>query len=114
MKAKVQYNDWEGTVAADLADQFVNSMDEYLHFKSAKYDKSRYHCIGCEFYPYGIDKLDVIFYCREMKTGKVVPMRFNSEFDLSELRVMFKRFNVVLGDHIEDVDDPVCDPEYLD
>lgn len=28
MKAEVQYNDWVGTAAADIADEFANSIDE--------------------------------------------------------------------------------------
>jgi hypothetical protein len=114
MKAKVQYNDWKGTAAADIADDFANSIDEYLRYKSPKYNKSQYHCIGCELQPYDIDKLDAVFYCREIKTGKITPMRFSSELDLTELRVMFKRFNVVIGERIDEVDDPDSETEYLD
>ena len=45
MRASVQYNDFVGSAAADIADAFVNSMDEYLSVKSKKYDKTKYHCI---------------------------------------------------------------------
>lgn len=114
MKAKVQYNDWEGTAAADIADEFANSIDEYLRYRFPKYNKSQYHCIGCELQPYGIDKLDIVYYCREIKTGKIVPMRSNTEFDLKELRVMFKRFNVVIGERIDEVNDSDVETEYLD
>lgn len=114
MEAKVQYNDWTGTAAADIADAFVNSMDEYLSVKSIKYDKKRYHCIGCEMRPYSDSKLDVVFYCRELQTGQILPMRFNQDFELAELLVMFKRFAVVLGEGISDVKDPMVETVILD
>ena len=104
MRASVQYNDFVGSAAADIADAFVNSMDEYLSVKSKKYDKTKYHCIGCELRPYGID----------MQTRQIVTMRFNSEFKLSDILVMFKRFAVVMGENIEDVDTPQSETIYLE
>ena len=115
MRATVQYNDYEGSAAADIADAFVNSMDEYLSFRSKKkFDKTKYHCIGCELRPYGVDKLDVEFYCRDLHTRQIVSMRFNSEFNLSDILVMFKRFAVVMGENIEDVETPQTETIYLD
>ena len=114
MEASVQYNDWKGTVAADIADEFVNSMDEYLTLKSQKYDKNIYHCVGCGLRPYGIDKLDVVFYCREIKTGQIVQMCFSQEFGISEILVIFKRFAVVLGEHIDRIEEPRAEITYLD
>ena len=114
MKASVQYNDYLGTAAADIADEFVNSMDEYLALRSKRFNKAKYHCIGCELRPYGIDKLDLEFYCRDLQTRQIVPMRFNCEFKLTELLVMFKRFAVVIGEHIEDIETTQSETIYLD
>lgn len=114
MEANVQYNDFKGTAAADISDQFVNSMDEYLSFKSTKYDKNKYRCIGCELHPYGLNKLDAVFYCKDLTTRQIVPMRFNQEFSVSELCVMFKRMSIVIGENIAEVEDPAVDDIYLD
>lgn len=114
MKATVQYNDYVGSAAADIADAFVNSMDEYLSVRSKRFDKTRYHCIGCELRPYGIDKLDVEFYCRDLQTRQIVVVRFNSEFKLSDILVMFKRFAVVIGENIDDVETTQAETIYLD
>ena len=114
MKANVQYNDLTGTVAADIADEFVNSLDEYLSIKSKLFSKAKFHCIGCELRPYNMETLDVEFYCRDLKTGQIVPMRFNQPFKLSELFEMFKRVVVVLGENIEDVETPQAETVYLD
>lgn len=114
MKATVQYNDYLGTAAADIADEFVNSMDEYLAIRSKHFCKDKYHCVGCELRPYGINKLDVEFYCRDLKTGQIVPMRFTQQFDLTELLVIFKRFTVVIGEQIDGVEAPQTDTVYLD
>ena len=114
MEAKTQYNDFKGTVAADISDYYLNSMDEYLFSKSKNYDKNRYKCIGCEFMLFGIDKLDAVFYCRDLKDGSVVPIRLITEFTLAELFVMFKRFAIVVGQKIENVDEPQREPIYLD
>lgn len=114
MRAKVQYNDYVGTAAADVADAFVNSMDEYLALRSKQFDKTKYHCIGCELRPYGMDKLDVEFYCRDLQTRQIVTMRLNSDFNLTDILVMFKQFAVLIGEHIEDVETPQSETIYLD
>ena len=114
MKATVQYNDYVGSAAADIADEFVNSMDEYLSVRSKIFDKTKYHCIGCELRPYGIDKLDVEFYCRDLQTRQIVTLRFNTEFKLSDILVMFKRFAVVMGENIEDVETSQTETIFLD
>lgn len=114
MEAKTQYNDFVGTAAADISDQFINSMDEYLGYKSAKYDKSKYRCIGCELHPYALDKLDVVFYCKDLVSRQIVPMRFEKEFNISELCVMFKRMSIVIGENIAEVEEPTADYFYLD
>lgn len=114
MEAKTQYNDFVGTAAADISDAFINSIDEYLHYKSPKYDKNQYHCIGCELRPYGQNKLDALYICKDLRSGEVVPMRFNNEFELNELLVMFKRLSIVIGENIGGVQDPECEPVMID
>lgn len=114
MKAKVQYNDYQGTAAADIADEFVNSMDEYLSLKSKRFNKDDYHCVGCELRPFGTNKLDIEFYCRDLSTGRIVSMRFNQQFDLTELLVIFKRITIVIGEQIEDIETPQTETIYLD
>lgn len=114
MEAKTHYNDFKGTVAADISDYFVNSMDEYLFNKSNKYDKNRFKCIGCEFMLLGKDKLDSVFYCRDIKDGSIVPIRLKEGICLSELFVIFKSFSIVMGVKIENVAEPQCEPIYLD
>lgn len=115
MIARVQYNDFTGTAAADISDFYANSMDEYIHALSGKYDMNRYHCIGCEFYLAGKDSIGVVFYCRDRENNKVVPMSFNNrEFKFKDLYIMFKRLSVVIGERIQEEAQPDEGTIYLD
>ena len=114
MKAKVQYNDFTGTAAADISDFYFNSMDEYIHSLSEKYDTSRYHCEGCEFWLAGTDELGIVFYCYDVKEKKIVPMSFNKSFKCSELFAMFKRLSIIIGQNIEKMPQPDTETIFLD
>lgn len=47
MIASVQYNDLRGTAAADVADEYMNSLQKYLMDTFREYDPERYYCRGC-------------------------------------------------------------------
>lgn len=114
MIAKVQYNDFVGTAAADISDYYANSMDDFIRSLSDKYDTSRYHCVGCEFWLTGQEEIAVVFYCHDMQEKTVVPFAFNKSFGLNELCKMFKRLNVIIGQGIQDIPQPECETIFLD
>ena len=114
MIAKVQYNDFTGTAAADVSDFYINSMDEYIRSLSDKYDMSRYHCVGCEFWIAGTDELGIVFYCNDLQEKKVIPLSFNRSFKINELFNMFKRLSIVIGQHINEMPQPDCETVFLD
>ena len=114
MKAKVQYNDFTGTAAADISDLWINSIDEYLANASPHYNRDEYSCIGCELYVAGDNGLDIIFYCRHVKHGEIVPIRLNRDVNTSELCNIFKRLSIVIGNNIEDIAEPEIETIYLD
>lgn len=114
MKARVQYNDFTGTAAADISDYYFNSIDEYIHSLSENYDTSRYHCEGCEFWVAGTDKLGIVFYCYDILEKRIVPMSFNKFFKCGELFSMFKRLSIVIGRNIEEMPQPDTETIFLD
>ena len=114
MIAKVQYNDFTGTAAADISDFYLNSMDEYIHSLSDKYDMSRYHCEGCEFWIAGNEEIGIVFYCYDVQVNKIVPISFNKSFKFSELFMMFKRLSIVIGRKIQEMPQPKSETIFLD
>lgn len=96
MKADVQYNDYIGTVAADMTDFDCNNMVSYLKEKGISTD--RYDFIGISFYASGDSRgASFDFICKDKEDGTVKNIAFEKEQSVDEFLKFFKRFNVVLG-----------------
>lgn len=96
MKANVQYNDYIGTVAADMTDFDCNNMLSYLKQKGISTD--RYDFIGISFYASEDSKsISFDFICRDKVDDMVKNIVFEKEQSVDEFLKFFKRFNVVLG-----------------
>ena len=106
MKAKVQYNDIVGTAAADISDFVNNDMQAYLVQTYPSYDANRYKCRGYSFYVSQGMRASVEFICydtQEKKFARLTPI--NKVISLENAFEMFKRFNIVLGKDIEEVNE---------
>lgn len=109
MKAKVQYNDFLGTSAADFSDDL--HLEDYL--KSKGVDTDKYYPIGVEFYSGYSSSFQVRFICREKGVvGKAIKIGFEQEVSKTEFFNLFKRMNVILtfGNEYSDWDlddDPI-------
>lgn len=104
MKAKVQYNDMTGTAAADISDYYLNSLNEYLSKKYSNFCSEKYYCVGCEFYTSYGQYPSVRFICRDIKNNTYQQFQSDQDFSLVEFFELFKRFSIVLGQSIEDVE----------
>lgn len=94
MKAKVKYNDYVGTAAADFADMMT--LTGYL--KSKGLDVDRYEPIGVRFC-FGEGGLFVVYFLcvdRNIKNRKVVAIRFEDGISKEEMLNLFKRLEVIL------------------
>lgn len=115
MKASVQYNDLKGTAAADISDFYQNSLQNYLVKSYEQYDGDRYNCCGCTIFVSGQHEHsqgNIEFICKDTVEDKYVkfcPMR---KISLDEIFSLFKRFEVVIGEHIDNID--VDDNDYFD
>lgn len=97
MKASVQYNDIVGTVAADVADRYANSLQEFLEKTYKAFDGNRYSCRGCTAYFGGRERAYVSFICLDKEDGKFVRFRPQQSWSLAEFFNLFKRFDIVIG-----------------
>lgn len=97
MKAQVQYNDFKGTVAADISDH--TNLIEYL--KDRGVDTEKYTPVGIDFYSsdYGLDKNAVYFsiICEDINTGKLVKIKDEEDQTFQDFIRLFKRFHVLLS-----------------
>ncbi|WP_308659565.1 hypothetical protein [uncultured Alistipes sp.] len=101
MRAKVQYNDFLGTSAADISDH--RSLDDILREKGV--DTDQYKCIGIEVYSGYADYFHVSFLCRDNSTRQGVKISFEKEISRKDFFNMFKRLDVVLTLNGEDCSD---------
>ncbi len=94
MKAKVQYNDFIGTAAADISD-WIN-LEQYLKQKGI--DTEQYEPIGVEFYN-GVGYFNASIICKDNRSenpNKAVEISFENGLDKEEFFNLFKRFNVIV------------------
>ena len=115
MEASVQYNDIKGTAAADISDFYQTFLQKYLVDSYEQYDGERYKCCGCTIFVYGQDKHpqgNIRFICKDMVDNKYVKFCPLQELSLDEIFSLFKRFEVVMGNHIDQVE--VDSDDYLD
>ena len=105
MIADVQYNDLRGTAAADVSDFYRNSLQSYLESTFKSYDPKRYYCIGCTIWAgESGNRVNVEYVCYDKQEGKHVVFEPSKEYTFEETFAMFKRFNVVIGTDINEVE----------
>lgn len=94
MKARVQYNDYLGTAAADKSDLF--SLVDFLKEKGV--DVDRYEPIGVDFYSGYSDHISYTFICKDNQNNenKLVKIGFESKCTYEEFFNLFKRFNAIV------------------
>lgn len=115
MKASVQYNDLLGTSAADVSDFYQSSLQNYLVQTYDQYDRQRYVCEGCSIWISGQQEIpsgNIEFVCYDKVEGKYVKFCPKADLSINDIFSLFKRFEVVLGNKIEDIE--VDGEDYLD
>lgn len=113
MKAKVQYGDLLGTSAADVSDAYNNSLQTYLSTMFESFDTSRYRCDGCRIYlTDSCDVCNVRFVCYDTQENKYVYLVPLKDYTLKTMKDMFKRFDIVVGNNIDEV--VVSEDDWID
>ena len=95
MKAKTRYNDFTGTVAADISDYLEKGYLNALIPGSVR-EAERYTVVGFEFYAH-YDEMIFALLCRDMlaETDDSL-VAIETSCDLSSFFHLFKRFNLNL------------------
>ena len=107
MIADVQYNDLRGTAAADVSDHCDNSLQKYLSSTYESYDSERYSCVGSSIWISGQSVepcANVTFICWDKQLCKHIRIRLARSLHLEDVFQIFKRFEVVLGIDINEVE----------
>lgn len=95
VQADVQYNDFKGTAAADIAD--FSNLEDFLKRKGV--DTNRYNPVGVDFFS-SYDSCSYGVKCKDKEANnKLVEIRFESKGSYKEFFSLFKRFNVILTNH---------------
>lgn len=117
MIASVQYNDLRGTAAADVSDFYMNSLQKYLIDTFVKYKSERYVCQGCTMWISGqrdTPSISLSFICWDRENDKYVRFRSQKDFSFEEVFSMFKRFEIVIGKDINEIEIDEDDTLILD
>lgn len=107
MIASVQYNDLRGTAAADVSDFHMNSLQKYLINTFAQYNSDRYVCQGCSIWISGQCSkpcASISFVCWDRENDRHIRFRPQKEFSFEEIFSIFKRFEVVIGKDINEIE----------
>ena len=115
MKASVLYDDLKGTAAADVSDFHQSSLQNYLVGSYEQYDGDRYECYGCSIFISGQQiqpQGNIVFVCKDKIENKYVKFCPLKDITLDEIFSLFKRFEVVIGNHVDEIE--VDGNDYLD
>ncbi|MHC5202712.1 hypothetical protein [Myroides sp. LJL119] len=121
MKAKVQYNDFVGSVAADISDSiaakkgnYISSIGEYFNV-----DQEKFKVVGVSLS--GIHNFEITLVCVDKKKStpnKEHLVKMNLALDESGqkqlLDLLFKRLNFVLFDAGQEAYSEACCDEVVD
>ena len=107
MKSNVQYNDFRGTVAADISDALggVGGDDLKGLVKYFNLDEDRFKIVGLSIY--GTDNFYISLICvdKEKSTEEkehIVSMSYDIEDEKDILNILFKRLHIVLHDKFDE------------
>ena len=108
MKAKVQYNDFLGTTAADRSDFFVecpHQMESTIirEFK-LPLDSEKYDFVGLSVYTTDVNNASVHFYFKD-KTNNEISECCVYEIHLQNILNLFKRFEFQVGRNLESINE---------
>lgn len=104
MIASVQYNDLRGTAAADVSDFLNNSLQNYLVATYKSYDGQRYFCNGCTMWISNSGSVALCFICYDKEDGKYLRFLPERDYTYQEAFDLFKRFEVVIGVDINEIE----------
>lgn len=107
MIASVQYNDLRGTAAADVSDYYMSSLQKYLIDTFAQYNSRRFVCQGCTMWISGQQSnpsINVSFICWDRENDRHVRFRPKNSLSFEEVFSIFKRFEIVIGKDINEIE----------
>lgn len=113
MIASVQYNDLRGTAAADVSDFLNNSLQNYLVSTYDSYDGDKYFCNGCTMWISNDGTVTLCFICYDKEEGKYLRFLPNRDYLYQEAFDLFKRFEVVIGVDINEIEVDCKDDQSL-
>lgn len=104
MRASVQYNDLKGTAAADVSDHLSNSLQNFLVDTYKSFDGDRYSCNGCTMWISNEGYVSMEFICYDNVERKYLKFAPEKDYLYKEAFDLFKRFEIVIGTHIDEIE----------
>lgn len=107
MKANVQYNDYNGTTAADRSDYLETDVVRVPEIIITKFgiplDADCYDFVGMSVSGTEVKDVSASFFFKNKETKEVVKY-IKSSIELQSILDLFKSFEFQIGNHLEDID----------
>ena len=107
MKAIVQYNDYVGTTAADRSDFWCDHPGEMTGIIVKEFEipleTEGFQFMGVSVYGTDVENVCASFFFKNKETQEVVKC-FKASVKLQSILNLFQRFELQIGDHLEDID----------
>jgi predicted nuclease with TOPRIM domain len=107
MKADVSYNDFKGTVAADISDALSKYAGDTLKSigRYFKLDEKRFDIIGLSIY--GTEDFSISLLCVDKNKSRdgqehIVSMMYDIDDSKENLDILFKRLHIVLHERFDE------------
>lgn len=107
MKAEVSYNDFKGSVAADISDALSRYAGDTLKSigRYFKLDEGRFEIVGISIY--GTEEFSISLLCVDKNKSSadkehIVSMMYDIDDDRKNLDTLFKRLHIVLHQRFDD------------
>lgn len=97
MKATLTHEDLQGTVAAEVTENYHHSLQEYMEKHLQGFDTQRYYCRGCRIgWKKGQERFTLQFACFD-KAERHYVLFVTDDQPLTELPQIFTEMQIVLG-----------------
>lgn len=103
MKAILEHQDLNGTIAAEMTETYHHSLQTYMEQHIEGFDTTRFYCRGCQIdMEDGEETFGLRFACFDKQTRRFV-LFVTDRKPLTELPKILKKVQIVLGVQMHEV-----------
>ena len=83
---------------------FCMTMQNYLVTHFEQFNAKRYQCKGCRIYISNGKEASLDFICLDKMENNFIVVKQTNEMTIEQIFALFKRFNIVIGENIKEME----------